>query len=467
MTGMKHKTPSATVRDLPLVCRQNGTVAVTVALSLSVFLMLIAFVLDTGYLYSEKNRYYNAVEAAALAGAASLCDADPVEVATEIALENGLSGGSLVVKAGFYDEKEVYADFAEYSNFVAEGEDDYPEGEYNNAVMVGLTVDQKTLTGGFAGRDEVTLAATGVAYARDYGMVSLDEEDGISLEGSAPLLFHDGDIHARGGIKKAGSCSFVNASLHPYSAATQEIRPMDDETLGRLRAEDEVEDIGPSDAGTHPVFWKNDPYALFYPSGAPFVRPQALTDAFDSTKLPLKPPPTGWGLYPSADAYYIDLSRLSEGSKVFFDAGDRKDVLAIIYLENPNPPPSEPVQGITFMANCPVLVQGKDSYSFVDSSHYGGEGERRVTIISSKTIALKTANVYTHGVFFWTGGDFGVYGVGGSSPHTGDMAKVVATGAIKVENYTKKEVWGFLFSAPCAPPFPLKLGRLERSSQGG
>jgi hypothetical protein len=171
-------------------------------------------------------------------------------------------------------------------------------------------------------------------------------------------------------------------------------------------------------------------------------------------------------LYPSADAYYLDLSQLSEGTKIFFDAGDREDVLAIVYLESPNPPPAEPVQSITFMANCPVLVQGQSSYSFVDSSHYGGEGERQLRIISSKSIALKTANVYLHGVFFWTGGDFGVYGLGGSSPHQNDLSKVFAAGSIKVENYTSQEIWGFSYAPPCTPPSPVKLGPLEVSNQG-
>ncbi len=47
---------------------QSGSVAVVVALSMIVLLTMFAFVIDTGYLYGEKNKYQNGVEAAAMAG---------------------------------------------------------------------------------------------------------------------------------------------------------------------------------------------------------------------------------------------------------------------------------------------------------------------------------------------------------------------------------------------------------------
>jgi hypothetical protein len=444
---------------------RTGSIALIIALSMVLILTLFFIFIDTGYLYSEKNIYQNGVEASAMAGAASLCDEDPEALAREIAVKNGLQIESLVVRVGFYDENDEYNDFPEYKDFVWEASAAYPEGEYNNAVMVVLHATEKTLMGGFAGKDEVTIGAAAVAYVKNYGMVSLDDEKGISFQGNAPVEFQNGEIHSSGDINRTDAYSFINAPLNPYSGYTREIKPMNEEILEQLRTESEVEEIVPSDFGAHPIFWKNAPYALFYQSGTPFVKPQALTDAFDPSELPLKPASVGWGLYPSADAYYIDLSVLAHGAKVFFDAQGRDDVLAIIYLKNPNPPPAEPVQGVTFMANCPILVQGKDSFNYVDSSHYGDEGDRTVSIISSKAIALKTANVYTHGVLFWTGGDFGVYGMGGSSPHLSDMARVIATGAIKVENYTEQETWSFLFSSPCVPPFIPKLGRLEVSSQ--
>ena len=50
------------------------------------------------YLYGEKNKCQNGVEAAPLAGAVSLCDGDPEGVARQVAIDNGLTAGSIMVK---------------------------------------------------------------------------------------------------------------------------------------------------------------------------------------------------------------------------------------------------------------------------------------------------------------------------------------------------------------------------------
>ena len=91
-----------------ITCSQSGSMIIVVALSMVVLLTVTAFVIDTGYLYGEKNKFQNGVEAAAMAGAVSLCGGDPEGVARMIAIDNGLPAGSLVVKAGFYDEKDLY-----------------------------------------------------------------------------------------------------------------------------------------------------------------------------------------------------------------------------------------------------------------------------------------------------------------------------------------------------------------------
>ena len=105
---------------------QSGSVAIVVALSMIVLLTMFAFVIDAGYLYGEKNQYQNGVEAAAMAGAVSLCNDDPEGVVRQVAIDNGLPAGSLVVKVGFYDEKDIYENFPVYGDFVEEGEYRYP-----------------------------------------------------------------------------------------------------------------------------------------------------------------------------------------------------------------------------------------------------------------------------------------------------------------------------------------------------
>jgi hypothetical protein len=187
---------------------QSGSVAVVVALSMIVLLTMFAFVIDAGYLYGEKNKYQNGVEAAAMAGAVSLCDGDPEGVARRVAIDNGLPRGSLVVQAGFYDEKDLYENFSVYKDFVAEGEAGYPEDEFNNAVMVKLNATKETLMGGFVGKDEVEVGAAAVAYLKRYGLLSLGQKEGdgikvhiLSLGGRYPTLFRNGDIHANGDIE--------------------------------------------------------------------------------------------------------------------------------------------------------------------------------------------------------------------------------------------------------------------------
>ncbi len=444
-------------------CCRCGNVAVSVALLLSVLMVTMVFVIDTGYLYSEKNRYQNAVEAAAIAGAGGLCADDPVATARAIAAANGLPVDAVTVRVGFYDADGRHGDFGTYRDFVAAGQGDYPEEEVNNAVMVALQSDEPTLLSGPARQAAVCVAATAVAYVRQYGLVSRDTQTGIALEGSVPVEFRDGAIYAGAAIDYTGTYSFVNVALHPFSPETDAMQPLNDTTLERLLAADDVDVLGPSDFGTHPVFWDpNGPsspnrFPIFNRNGSPYMLP-VLADAFDPSNLGSS---SAWGPL-EAEAYYIDLSRMAVGTKLFFDAGDREDVLVIIALENPNPPPAPAVQGITFMANCPVLMRSRATHHISTSSHYGGEGAMQVGIYSTRTIVVQSANVYTHGVFFRTGGDFGVRGEGGSSGHVDDMASVIADGAIKIAFFSGfQEVWGLRFAPPCAPPFVPRLGLLE------
>jgi len=196
----------------------RGNIAIIVAISLTVLIGMLAIVIDGGWLYASKNKYQNGVEAAAMAGAVSLCDGDPDDSARLIAQENGLpfDESSLEVQIGFYDEKDIYENFPVYKDFVAEGEAWYPEEEFNNAVMVKLNATEETLMGGFVGKDEVTVEAAAVAYLKRYGLLSLGQEEGDGIEFCGRVstgtynLLKKGDIHANGDIKftSANSDSF-------------------------------------------------------------------------------------------------------------------------------------------------------------------------------------------------------------------------------------------------------------------
>ncbi len=162
---------------------QSGGVAVVVALSMILLITMFAFVIDTGYLYGEKNKYQNGVEAAAMAGAVSLCDGDSdwvISVAKQVAKDNGLPAGSIGVTVGFYDEKDIYPDF----HFVEE-EEARNLGEFNNAVMLKLNATEELLMGGFMDKDEVVVRSAAVAYLVRYGMLALGEEENNGIETSA------------------------------------------------------------------------------------------------------------------------------------------------------------------------------------------------------------------------------------------------------------------------------------------
>jgi hypothetical protein len=183
--------------NLNLFFNNNGNVAVTVALMLSVLLGVMAFTIDTGYLYSEKNRYQNAVEAAAMAGAIALCEKEPEEIAEQVLMDNLVNSNKPaqempnryrpVIAVGYYDEIRQY-DFSEssrygYRHFIEI--DRMPTGLFENAVLVRLTVEEGPLVGGLVSEGTVEIGAAAVAYAVDFDMVSLSTEDPIVIDTDA------------------------------------------------------------------------------------------------------------------------------------------------------------------------------------------------------------------------------------------------------------------------------------------
>ncbi|MBL0715117.1 MAG: pilus assembly protein [Desulfosarcina sp.] len=209
-------------------CRSaRGSVAVMVALTLSMLLVFMAFVLDAGYLYSEKNRYQNAVEAAAMAGAISLCQNDAEETARRVAKENGITkafdASVLNVAIGYYDENDMYAEsFTAFTDFAADPNPQTPENEavlrldggccqYNNAVMIRLVQPEKPLIGAAMGdTSDLTIRTAAVAYLRRYGFLALGEE-GLQVSrqwADGHPVFQDLAIHSNGPILFGGTETF-------------------------------------------------------------------------------------------------------------------------------------------------------------------------------------------------------------------------------------------------------------------
>ncbi len=175
----------------------RGSVAVFAALALSFFVGFLLFTVDVGYLFGEKNRYQDAVEAAAMAGAISLCGADPEGVAQSILAQNltsGAGGGDLPegytarISIGYYDESGL-EDFSGnsvygYASFIEE--DSMPNGYFANAALVMLVVDKMRLLTMMSTDKEVAVTARSIAYLKRYGMIALGT-DTVDTEGNGDI----------------------------------------------------------------------------------------------------------------------------------------------------------------------------------------------------------------------------------------------------------------------------------------
>ena len=119
------------------------------------------------------------------------------------------------------------------------------------------------------------------------------------------------------------------------------------------------------------------------------------------------------------------------------------------------------IENVTFIANCPILIDEAD----LEQLHLGSsEEEERVVLISSGSITLYYGNFWLHGVIFRCGGDFIMPPSHGSSEWADAMEtfynkmRVIADGDIDI-NYPLGN-FDFVFGPPCPPVIP-KFGRLE------
>jgi hypothetical protein len=430
---------------------QRGSIAVTVAVILITLVGLLAFSLNTGRLYAEKNQFQLAVEAAAMAGAAKLCDNDPESIARQVAIQNGIpeavanDATQLLVQIGVYDASE---------NAFHES-----EGAYYDAVQVELEPTERTLLiPGFIGGDSGSVSAHAVAYIEHWGLASLNESGGILIQ--RPADFFNGDMFASGDIKMAGSsyrptftnseiyargavlecktktdwtgaikvdCSSVTQSslenAHSEADRTIEIRPINEESLEEWKATADIV-YTPDQAGEDDIFF-----------GACQVSGQT--------------------------EYFFDLSEeRSERLTIFFDSSGEDDP-GKVYLSpkarstqdpdckgspDQHSPNGSRVQYVTFVTNAPVYVDDAD-WANKNEYHFGAEGDAQVIVITSENIRLYSTNIYVDGAVFRCGGDFSVEGSGGSAFPTNFRA--VADGDITV-TLPSADVY-FDFGPPCPP----------------
>ncbi len=476
---------------LGLFAGQRGNIALLFALSISALLLVLSFSVNTGYMFSEKNRRQNAVDAAALAGAVRLCSADAAASARDVFLQNLLPGDPLLsdfsetdleVVVGFYDVFDAHGDFDVYKDFIEK--DRMPLDEYENAVMVRLLSKTKPVVPGFittgdAG-EETTVAASSVAYLKRYSMVSLaDDLDSLIW---APG-FENGDVQANGNIiyPTESTPTLVNAGM-TASGTIQQCKggyyygfntPDWDKIIGAgavgKEGVDKIEEIVPCDNGYVDTL-KATADVVYEPA-------QAGTDKVffgycDGTAYM-----SGSGMDPInlSNCYLFDIcEEPEERITYFFDASSDANANVIlttgVYSTSACPgvvhfPRGNRVSNVTFIANCRILLYNPSNVGI--TMFAGSTGDQQVIVISSDDIILhhsRSSAVYPRGISFRCGGDFYFKGQGGYYPGSPPDAllRIVADGRLHSDNNVLG-TYDFMFGPPC-PPTIAKLGRLETVS---
>jgi hypothetical protein len=450
---------------------------------LSVLLGVMAFTIDTGYLYSEKNRYQNAVEAAALAGASSLCEGnfyDIDAIVRSVAEANGLdlATGQVGVHLGFYDEKERYLDFPEYKDFAREEE--MPYGEYVNAVLVAYRSTPTSLTG--MGQD-ASLSSAAVAYLKRIDIASLDPQGAIHIGHLSSwenvIFFSNNNIMYPQAATVSGSSGtgtlnppeFENCRL--YAVGDVNSCPVEKETYfwGLYERISEILwSSGSPQSGSH-IITEVDLITSIRP-----VDDEYLDEWYVRADIVYSPDDAGSdSVFYKRDGnqYYFDPA--GENGVIFFDAGGSSSAKVFIGREYDHPPNGETIANLTFVANCPIKLINKlgTTWSMPDRTLYvGGEEEDQAVFISTGDIEVNATagqRIKFEGTVFRTGGDF--IQIDGSASFD-QKIRIIADGSILGEcNNTSSYAVGIdiglysidndsHFGPPC-PPVLARLGRLE------
>lgn len=213
LSGLRYLKETTMIPATAFAEHQEGNITVVVALSLSLLIGVLALVVDGGYLYSVKNRYQNGVEAAALAGALHMGDGLNEEdelllldIARDIAVENGVPKEAVKVKIGSYD-KETFV-FTEDPDI--ETMHNETSEILNNAVLVTAEHTVSTFISVIFGKASVKITAEGLAHGdRDTFVATGTEEGAAGINASGKWnpgfnRYYDCSFKSNGPIAFAG-----------------------------------------------------------------------------------------------------------------------------------------------------------------------------------------------------------------------------------------------------------------------
>lgn len=449
---------------------QSGNVTVIIALCLMVLMAVLAFVINSGILYADKNTYQNAVDAAALAGASRLCDENPGETAQNILVQNLFPDGfdgealpegySVEIVTGYYDETGS-EDFSGSSAFGFKSfleAENLPSDMYANSLLVRLTVDHKTILPQALGKASVPIRVSAVAYLERYGFLALGEESSEGIYTTTgtwtdcnPGYENMGRVHANGNI------DFTNA--HPC---------LDDRSFATA--------VG---------------NVINCPEGIPNSEPVHLSRSVDDEIAALRqkaekwvvirlsdfpdfPPPSGghWSGHgvptPNGNVYYrrnsynyiLGLRDGDHGGTVYYISGegagpDDYIILNGIYGEDSH------ASQLTIASELNISF----IHDTVSNFHLGGKGDDMVYVLSSGDIGGPNQSIgltKLDGVVFRTKGEFSLK-MGTHETETAYHTRILADHSITIRNSYDpryKSTFDGSFGPPC-PPVTVKLGSLD------
>ncbi len=476
---------------------EQGSISVVVALSLFVFVGILAMVIDGGYLFVTKDKWQNNVEAVSMGGALNLCEADYESVCRTLAQENGLpstESGDLTVSRGFYDEHDLYENFSNFKDFVAEDDDDFPRDasdnnlEYNNAVMVSLDTQVSTFFAGILGKDKVRVRARAVAYLRPLGMAALNEGSQIRI--GPNTIFQNGDVYSNGDIKfqdlpivissfygtrRYEKPEFVQTNLYAGGQVLECPAAPGRNCINvgwDAGDESKMDNAFSQSSRLSSLEVCDEDYIQSLKATATTV--YEISDAATDTIF--------WGRNADNTGFLFDLSGNPESREViFFDAqgndvviSDRTYVLPhggashVLFGGHPSSSNGDRLGNVTFITNGDIILDRDWRATHI----LGDTGDRQAIIITSGRIRVVGREM--DGIVFRCGGSFGTY----SNSYATGMKKVrviadgdillYCCGATQCQNLLLGKWSGttdFHFGPPCPYYNGAGLGMLERTGE--
>jgi hypothetical protein len=421
---------------------ERGSVLFVAAALLVTLVGLVLLLADLGLRLEARERLARATDAAALAGALSLCDRDAETVARAVANENaaGLGALDVAVELGALDPAGELV----------------PDGTPSAIRVVSSASVPALFSGGVR-----PARAAGTAALRRFGVVSLAPDGEVRLLGLADQggAFLAGGIHANGDVVIGGPPALDTAALSaagrvlagsgpvsdPWTGAVPVTLPRSASGVAPLRVPPlDLAAIAELRARATVVYTPGSPLdTILYGVGVESFTPlRGATETFGAT-------------------FHFDLtdvSALGERPVIFFDApetlgGERAAVSlrprsGLLGHGTPNDP-SGATRGLVFVATVPVIVvSGKSSLPGTLPDPFGGEGGDSVLVYGASDVFVRSQIIDFEGAVIRAGRDVALE-ASSSLPRATQRIRLIADRDVQIVD--TNGVYDLGAGPPCPP----------------